>query len=154
MKLLVVAFTLFEPAAAGMLPARLVLCAAALTGLLMQHLFHHSDHDALPAPIAYAIGLSAAILPPHILLLALPLGAASAVALRNLGLGLVLVAFATAALGKLLGQSLFLVGTVSLLFFAPALFAGMFHRRLVLTVRRRAVSAAPLRDVRIASSAA
>ncbi len=146
MKLLLAAFVAIAPSAPSQLVARLVLAVTALLGLLMQHGFHHGDSDDLPAPVAYAIGLVFAILPPQVALLALPLGILTALALRNLGVGLILAAACTAILGKLFDLSLMSIGTASLLLFLPALLAGMFHRRLVLTIRRgREVRYAELR---------
>lgn len=136
MTLLLAAFTAVDPSAPSQLIAHAVLAIAALMGLMMQHAFYRND-EQLPAPVAYAIGLTLAILPPQIALLALPLGIASALALRNLTAGLLLAAFATAALGKLFGQSLLAVGTASLLLFLPVLLSFFSHRSLGLTVRRR-----------------
>lgn len=152
MKLLLAAFVAIAPSAPNQLVARLVLAVTALLGLLMQHGFHHGDSDDLPAPVAYAIGLVFAILPPQVALLALPIGILSALALRNLGVGLVLAAACTAILGKLFGLSMTSIGTASLLLFLPALLAGMFHRRLVLTIRRgHNIRYAELRDVPVSS---
>ena len=137
MKLLLAAFVAVDPSAPGQLTARLVLAITALLGLLMQHGFHHGDSDDLPAPVAYAVGLVFAILPPQVALLALPLGVMAALALRNLGVGLIFAAACTAILGKLFGLSLTSIGTASLLLFLPALLAGLFQRRLVLTIRRK-----------------
>lgn len=148
MTLLLASFSSIAPTAPGQLVARLVLAAAALVGLLMQHAFYKSDDDELPAPIAYAIGLTFGILPMHIALLALPFGVVAALALRNLSVGFILAAAATAALGKLFGQSLISVGTASLLLFLPVLIANLLQRRLGLTILRgRTVRYAPLRDI-------
>jgi hypothetical protein len=136
MKLLLAAFIAIDPSAPGHLITRIVLAVTALLGLLMQHGFHQTDSDELPVPIAYSIGLVFAILPLKIALLALPIGIMAALALRNLGIGLVLTAACTALLGKLFGLSITTIGTVCLLLFLPTLLSGLFHRRLVLTIRR------------------
>ncbi|MBC8011799.1 MAG: hypothetical protein H7067_17065 [Burkholderiales bacterium] len=148
MTLLLAAFTAIAPSAPGQFVARIVLAVAALVGLLMQHAFHKSGDDELPAPLAFTIGLTFGILPPHIALLALPLGIVTAIALRNLSIGLMLTAVATAFLGKLFGQSLITVGTASMLLFVPVILANLLHRRLGLTILRGAkTQEAPLRDV-------
>lgn len=148
MTLLLAAFTAIAPTAPGQLVVGIVLAVAALVGLLMQHAFHKSEEDELPAPIAYTIGLTFGILPLHIALLALPLGVVAALALRNLTVGFMLTAVATALLGNLFGQSLIAVGTASLLLLLPVLIANILQRRLGLTILRgRAVRYATLRDV-------
>lgn len=152
MKLLLIAFTAVDASAPNQLVTRLVLAITALLGLLMQHCFHQTEDDELPAPVAYTIGLVFSILPPQIALLALPLGVVTALALQNIGVGLVLAAASTAVLGKLFGLSLTAVGTASLLFFLPTLISGIFHRRLVLTIRRgREIRLAPLREFPVSS---
>ena len=153
MKLLLAAFTAVDPSAPGQLITRLVLAVTALLGLLMQHGFHHGHDDDLPAPVAYAIGLVFAILPLQVALLALPLGILASLALKNLGVGLFLAAGSTLALGLLFRLSITSVGTASLLLFLPALIAGMFQRRLVLTIRRGGtIRYAQLRDFPVSPS--
>ena len=153
MKLLLAAFVAVDPSAPNQMVTRLVLAVAALLGLLMQHGFHQGDSDDLPTPVAFAIGLVFAILPLKVALLALPLGVLAALGLRNLGVGLVLAAACTAILGKLFGQSITSIGTASLLLFLPALLSGLFHRRLVLTIRRVGqVRPAALRDIPVPHS--
>ena len=148
MTLLLAAFSAVAPSAPGQLVARVVLAIAALIGLLMQHGFHKTEDDDLPAPIAYAIGLTFGILPLHIALLALPFGVIAALALRNLSVGLMLAAVATALLGKLFGQSLIAVGTASLLLFLPVVIANILQRRLGLTILRvRTAHYETLRDI-------
>ncbi len=136
MTLLFAAFAALHPYAPGHLITRVMLALTALLGLLLQHGFHHTENDELPAPVAYILGLVFAILPPQIALLALPLGIVAALAFQNLGMGLALAAIATGVLGHLFGVSLTSTGTASLLLFCPVLLSGLLHRRLVLTVRR------------------
>lgn len=147
------AFFIIDPvAASGMLPL-VTTAIAALAGLGLQQVFHSADEDDLVAPVAYAVGLTFAFLPPHVALLALPLGLAAALGLRSLGTGFVLAAAATAVLGLLLRLSPLVVATASMLLFAPALLAGVLQRRLVLTVRNRVESReAPLRDIPVQTS--
>lgn len=118
LSLLIAAFTLVEPSAPGQLVTRVVLGLAALLGLLMQQSFFGSD-DEIAAPVAYSIGLTLAILPPQVGLLAVPIGAVVAISMNNLSAGLVLSAAVIAVLGKLLGQSLTTVGTASVLMVTP-----------------------------------
>ncbi len=134
--LLATAFAIYEPTAPGQLLTRVVLFIAAILGLLLQHAFHQTDSDELPVPVAFALGLVAALLPFKVAILVLPLGIASAVAMRSLGLGLALSSVATAILGKLLGVSIATVGTASLVLFVPIILSALLHRRLVITVRR------------------
>ncbi len=146
MTFLIAAFADISPAAPGMLISRVVLAIAALVGLVMQHVFNSNKDSEIPTPIAYVIGLTFALLPLNVALLALPLGIASAIAMQNLAFGLVLTAAATALIGKLLGQSLPVIGTVSLLLFLPVMISLLFHRQLGLSVRRLpVVYASPLR---------
>lgn len=141
------AFAAVDPAASAQALTLLNLAVAALAGLGLQQVFHSADDDDLVAPVAYAVGLTFAFLPPHVALLAIPLGLAAALGLRSLGTGFVLAAAATAGLGLLLRVSPLVVGTASMLLFAPALLAGLLQRRLVLTVRSRGEERpAPLRD--------
>ena len=131
------AFALIDPAAAGSVLALATTAIAALAGLGLQQVFYSADEDDLVAPVAYAIGLTFAFIPPLVALLALPVGLMAAFGMRSLGSGFVLAAAATAALGVLLRLPTLVVATTSFLLFAPALMAAIFHRRLVLTVRHR-----------------
>lgn len=129
------------------------LAIAALAGLGLQQVFHSADEDDLVAPVAYAVGLTFAFMPPQVALLALPLGLAAALGLRSLGTGFALAAAAIAGLGVLLRLSPLVVATNSLLLFAPVLFAGVLQRRLVLTVRRIGTERpATLRDIPVRSA--
>jgi hypothetical protein len=134
--LITTGFALYEPTAPLQLLTRIMVCIAAVLGLLLQHAFHETDTDELQVPVAFAIGLVAALLPFKVSLLVLPLAIASAVAMRSLGLGLALGSVTTAVLGKLLGVSIAAVGTASLVFFLPIILSGLLHRRLVITIRR------------------
>lgn len=121
---------------------------AALAGLGLQQVFHSADEDDLVAPVAYAVGLTLAFIPPIVALLTLPIGLIAALGLRSLGTGFVLAAAATAALGLLLRLPTLVVATASLLLFAPALLAAVLQRRLVLTVRnRKEPRSEPLRKI-------
>lgn len=145
------AFVMIDPAAASTMLPLVTIAISALAGLGLQQVFHAADEDDLVAPVAYAIGLTFAFIPPQVALLALPLGLATALGLKSLGSGFVFAAISTAVLGFLLHLSPLIVATASLLLFAPALLAGMLQRRLVLTVRNRAgeTREAPLRDIPI-----
>lgn len=144
------AFLMLDPGASSQTLPLLYLALSALAGLGLQQVFHSSDEDDLVAPVAYAVGLTFAFMPPQVALLALPLGLAAALGLRSLGTGFVLAATATAVLGLLLRLSPLVVATTSLVLFAPALLAGILQRRLVLTIRRGAQErAAPVRDIPI-----
>ncbi len=141
------AFVIIDPyAAAGVLPLA-TIAVAALAGLGLQQVFHASEDD-LVAPVAYAIGLTFAFIPPQVAMLALPLGLAAALGLRSLGTGFVLAAVATAALGLLLRLSPLVVATASFALISPVLLANVLQRRLVLTVRggRNEERLAPVRD--------
>lgn len=141
------AFLMLDPGASSHVLTLLHLALAALAGLGLQQVFHSADDDELVAPVAYAIGLTFAFMPAQVSLLALPLGLAAALGLRSLGTGFVLAAAATAVLGLLFRLSPLVVGTASMLLFAPALLAGLLQRRLVLTVRSRGEGREPtLRD--------
>lgn len=132
------AFLLIHPAAAGHKLVLLVLTAAALAGLILQQVFHHdADRDELVAPAAYAIGLTLAFLPPQVALLALPLGLASALALRSVGSGFLLSAAAVGAVGILFHQSMIKMAAASCLLLFTPLLAALLQRRLVLIVRGR-----------------
>jgi hypothetical protein len=147
------AFAIIDPAAAGSLLALAMTAIAALAGLGLQQVFHSADDDDLVAPVAYAIGLTLAFLPPLVALLALPIGLVAALGMRSLGSGFVLTAVATAAIGVLLRLPTLVVATASFLLFAPPLMAAIFHRRLVLTVRnRKEPRADPLREIPIQTS--
>lgn len=143
------AFVMIDPAAASAMLPLVTIAIAALAGLGLQQVFHAADEDDLVAPVAYAIGLTFAFIPPQVAMLALPLGLAAALGLRSLGTGFVLSAIATAVLGLLLHLSPLVVATASMLLFSPALLAGVLQRRLVLTVRNRIgeTREAPLRDI-------
>ena len=134
--LLSTGFALYEPTAPAQLLPKIVLFVAAMLGLLLQHAFHRTESDELPVPIAFALGLVAALLPLKVAILVLPLGIASTIAMRSLGLGLALTSVATAVLGKLLGVSIATVGTACAILFLPIVLSGMLHRRLVITIRR------------------
>ena len=141
------AFVLIDANASGQTLPLLTIAIAALAGLGLQQVFYSADEDDLVAPVAYAVGLTLAFMPLQVAFLSLPLGLAAALGLRSLGTGFVLAAAATAVMGLLLRLSPLVVATSSLLLFAPALLAGVLQRRLVLTVRRGAVSReAPMRD--------
>ncbi len=141
------AFTLIDPAASSTLLTLVTTAIAALAGLGLQQVFHSAEEDDLVAPVAYAIGLTLAFIPPMVALLALPLGLVAALGLRSLGSGFTLAAAATAALGLLFRLPALAVATASLLLFAPAFMAAVLQRRLVLTVRpRKDQRAAPLRE--------
>lgn len=152
MQLLLAGFVTYEPAADGHLVTRVVIAIGALLGLVLQHAFYRTEEDELPVPLAFALGLTLAILPFKVALLALPLGIATAIAVRNLGIGLTLATVATAVLGHLLGVGLATLGTACFLLFLPVLISGIFHRRLVLTIRRGpATRPGTLREVTVLS---
>jgi len=136
MTLLLTAFATLHPYAPGHLITHAVIAITAVSGLLLQHIFHKSDRDELPAPLAYTLGLILAMLPPQVFLLALPLGVAAALAMQNIGFGLALATIGTAVLGTLFGVSLITTGTTSLLFFLPVAVSSLLHKQLVLSVRR------------------
>jgi hypothetical protein len=148
MHLLLAGFIAYEPLSGEHLVTKVVLAAGALLGLVLQHAFHYTADDELPVPLAFAFGLTLAVLPAKVALLVLPLGIATAIAVRNLGVGLAFATVATAILGHLLGLGLPTIGTACLLLFLPVLASGIFHRRLVLTIRRGPIlRAAAYRDV-------
>lgn len=147
------AFAIIDPGSASALFPLVTTAIAALAGLGLQQVFHDADEDDLVAPVAYAVGLTFAFLPPLVALLTLPIGLIAALGLRSLGSGFVLAAAATAGLGLLLRLPTLVVATTSFLLFAPALIASMFQRRLVLTVRnRKDTRSEPLREVSIKSA--
>lgn len=147
------AFSLIDPAAAGSALALATTAIAALAGLGLQQVFYSADDDDLVAPVAYAVGLTFAFIPPLVALLVLPVGLMAAFGMRSLGSGFVLAAASTAAIGVLLRLPTLVVATTSFLLFAPALIAAIFHRRLVLTVRhRKEVHSERLREIPIQTS--
>ena len=144
------AFTVIAPGSAGSMLTVATTAIAALAGLGLQQVFHSSDEDDLVAPVAYAVGLTMAFLPPLVALLALPIGLIAAVGMRSLASGFVLAAAATAGIGILFRLPTLVVATTSFLLFAPALLAAIFQRRLVLTVRiRKEIQSEPLREIPI-----
>jgi hypothetical protein len=147
------AFRMIDPGAAGSMLAVATTAVAALAGLGLQQVFYSADEDDLVAPVAYAIGLTMAFIPPLVALLVLPIGLLAAIGMRSLGSGFVLAAAATAGIGLLLRLPTLVVATTSLVLFAPALLAAVFQRRLVLTVRnRKEPRGEPLREIPIQTS--
>jgi len=147
------AFAIIDPAAASSMLPLVTTAIAALAGLGLQQVFHSADEDDLVAPVAYAVGLTLAFIPPIVALLTLPIGLIAALGLRSLGTGFVLAAAATAALGLLLRLPTLVVATTSLLLFTPALLAAVLQRRLVITVRnRKELRTEPLREIPMKSS--
>ncbi len=143
------AVRLLEPGAADAVfsPALVALAAAALAGLGLQQVFHGGDDEDLVAPVAYALGLVFACIPPQVAVIVLPLGLTAALGLRSLGSGFTAAALAAVGLGLLLGLSPLVVATSGLVLAAPVLLAGVLQRRLVLMVRRvREPRAERLRD--------
>lgn len=139
-----------QPATSGepFSPALIALAAAALAGLGLQQILHRGDDDDLVAPVAYALGLIFACIPPQVSIIILPLGLTAALGLRCLGSGFTVAALAAVALGLLTGQSPLVVATSGLILFAPVLLAGVLQRRLVLVVRKvREPRTERLRDV-------
>jgi hypothetical protein len=125
------------PALTSPWPLHLLLAGPVLLGLAAQLLFP-GDADEWPAPLAFALGLFGALLPPAVAALALVLSVTVAVALRNISAGLLLLAAASAVLGRLLGAPLADLGTACLVAFLPVLAAAIGGRRLALSARRAA----------------
>lgn len=140
------AFVRIDPGANSDVVTLATVAVASLAGLALRQWFSVSDDDDMVAPVAYAIGLIFAFMPPQVALLALPLGLAAALGLRSLNLGFILGALATGGLGVMFRVSPLVVATSSLVLFAPVVIAGILQRRLVLSVRRGpVVREAPLR---------
>lgn len=141
-------FARVAPGAAESVPAFVHLALVALAGLILQHFFHRAEEADLVAPVAYALGLTLALLPPQVALLGPPLALAATIGFRSLGAGFILAAAVIGGLGYLTRLPPPSVVAASGLLFAPALLAGLVQRRLVLAVRARPASRpAPLRDI-------
>lgn len=148
------AFRVIDPSAGGSLVTLATLAVAAFTGLGLQQFFYASDDDDMVAPVAYAIGLTFAFLPLKVAALAVPMGLVAAFGVHSLGMGFVLAAFATGALGYVFRVSPLVLATSCFLLCAPVVLAGVLQRRLVLSVRGGPLTRpAPLREVSLSRGA-
>jgi len=128
----------------------LMVAAAVLVGLGLQLVFHSAEEDDLVAPVAYAIGLVFAVLPPQLAFLVLPLGFVAALAFGSVATGFFIAAAVAAVIGYMFQLPPIAVATAGIVLFTPALSAGLCQRRLVLTIRRGPlVRSAPVRDFQV-----
>ncbi|TAG29062.1 MAG: hypothetical protein EAZ36_04780 [Verrucomicrobia bacterium] len=112
------------------------LCGVALLSLLVQHGFYSMPRGELPAPVAFSLGLVIALVPFSVALLALPVGIVAALAVQNLGLGLVLTSTTTAVIGGLFDVPPIALGAASAVLLFSPLLSGVLRRPLALAVIR------------------
>lgn len=123
-----------DPSALGAIWVQGALGGVALLSLLVQHGFYATPRDELPVPVAFSLGLALALLPVKVAVLTLPVGIMAALAVQNIGLGLVLTSAMTAGIGKLLGVPLItLAAAIGTLAMSPLL-GGLLGRPLALAI--------------------
>ncbi|EIP98738.1 hypothetical protein OpiT1DRAFT_03205 [Opitutaceae bacterium TAV1] len=124
-------------------------------GLLLQHFFTREDDDVMPAPVAYTIGVTLALLPTFNAGVSVIVALATAIAMRNIYAFHITGAASILGLGLLMKISRLDVALAAMLFAAPVALAGMLQRQLGVRVAMRVMTEAGnlrsrIRDVRIA----
>lgn len=133
--LIIAAFASIHPAGPQQMTARVVLFISAAAGLLIQHGLHRTGEDTMHAPVAYLAGLTLAILPIEVSLLALPIGVITAIGLRHVSWCFLMTAASAGFFGLLLKQNRPTLVICCLLLLLPVLLSRLVHRPMVIAVR-------------------